>query len=189
MNKKTKNKIIATVVIVGVVCSVFFAVIYPPRQREIARLDSECKKLETKLNMARESLKGFERLQREYDSLLTVWTKMEILLPKEKDIPNLLEDIARVGRRCGVEVVRFKPQPLVSRESYTEMPVIFSVHAGYHQLGGFLSEIGNLPRLLKVRKLHISSYKKEGSADITLQASFVISAYTFAKDTAQVRTK
>jgi type IV pilus assembly protein PilO len=184
-----RNKIIAAVVIVGVVCLIFFTIIYPPRRRELSKLRSEYAELDKNLGIARTNLRDFERLQTEYNSLITTWARTKLLLPEEKDIPNLLEDIARVGRRCGVEIMRFKPQTPVSQEFCTEIPISFSVCGGYHRLGRFLSEIGNLPRLLKVKKLHISSYKKEGSANVTLQASFIVSAYTVTKDTTQARKK
>ncbi len=176
-----RDKIIATVVIVGVVCLVFFTIIYPPRQKEFSSLVSEYKRLEKRLNVAIESLKDFKRLQREYDSLITTRARIEIFLPEEKDVPNLLEDIARVGTQCGVEIMRFKPQTPVSQGFCTEIPISFNVRSGYHQLGRFLSDIGNFPRLLKVKKLHVSSHKKEGLEDVTLQASFVVSAYTITK--------
>jgi type IV pilus assembly protein PilO len=184
-----KNKLIYTVVIVGVICLVFFAIIYPPRRRELSRLNNECAELEKNLGMARESLKKFTRIQTEYDSLITTWARVKLLLPEEKDMPDLLEDIARVGRRWGVEIVQFKPQNPVPRELCTEIPISFDVCSGYHQLGGFLSEIANLPRLVKVRQLSISPCRKKGSENVTLKASFVGSAYTVKSDTTQARKK
>lgn len=189
MDEMMRNKIIAAVAIVGVICLVFFAVIYPPRRRELSRLRSEQTELEKELGVARENLKHFTRLRTEYDSLTATWARIEVLLPEEKDIPDLLEDIARVGKRCGVEILQFKPQNPVPHELCTEIPISFNVCGSYHQLGRFLSEIANLPRLLKARELGISSYRKKGSERTSIRATFVVSAYTLKKDTTQARQK
>lgn len=189
MDEMIRNKIVAAVAIVGVVCLIFFVIIYPPGRRELSRLKNEYTELEKDLGIARKNLKDFAGLQTEYDSLITTWARIKILLPEEKDIPNLLKDIARVGRQCGVEIMQFRPQNPVPQGLCTEIPISFNVCGSYHQLGRFLSEITNLPRLLKVKQLALSSYRKKGSENITLQASFVVLAYTVTESTTQVREK
>ena len=189
MDEMIRNKIVAAVVIVGVACLIFFTIIYPPRRGELLRLKNEYTELEKEMDIARKNLKGFTVLQTEYDSLITIWEEIKLLLPEEKDIPNLLKDIAMVGRQCGVEILQFKPQNPVPQILYAEIPINFSLRGSYHQLGRFLSEIANLPRLLKVRQLVLSSYRKNGAENVTLQASFVLLVYTLTEDTIQVTEK
>ncbi len=184
-----RNKIIASVVIVGVICLIFFTIFHPPKRKVLLQLKSEYTELDRTIRIAREDLKQYSRLEREYDSLMTNWERIEQLLPDEREIPDLLENIAKVARNCGVVLSEFKPLGPVPLGFTTEIPISFRVTSNYHQLGRFLSDVGRLSRLLKVRDVNITPHMERGSKTITLQADFVVSAYIVTKGAMQAEGK
>ena len=189
MDVMLRNKIIASGVIVGILCLIFFTIIYPSKRKTFLNLKGEYTELDRTMSIARENLKQYSRLEREYDSLITTWKRIELLLPEEWEIPNLLEDIARVAERCGVVVSEFKPLGPIPQGFSTEIPIRFKLRSGYHQFGKFLSEISRLPRLLKVGQLNIKPLREKDSEIITLEADFIVSAYTVTKEISQAGGK
>lgn len=184
-----RNKIIASVVFVGVICLIFFTIFNPPKRKEFNKLRREYGELDRTLKIARENLKQYVDLEREYDSLSVFWDRLEEQLPEEREIPVILEDIARVANRCGVTLSEFKPLNPVPSGFTNEIPISFKITSGYHQLGRFLTEIASLSRLLKVSKLNLTPYRERDSEVVSLKADFIVSAYVITRGTGQAEGK
>jgi len=96
------------------------------------------------------------------------WEKAQEMLPQEKEIPSLIQQISNSGTKAGVSFLLFKPSGPVQRQNYSEIPVQIKVQCGYHQLGRFLSNIGNLARIVNVPSVRISvGQKKSIEADLS----------------------
>ncbi|MFZ0927140.1 MAG: type 4a pilus biogenesis protein PilO, partial [Syntrophobacteraceae bacterium] len=50
-------------------------------------------------------------------------TKLLMLLPDQKEIPGLLENVSRLGSKVGLENILFQPQPEVMKEFYATIPI------------------------------------------------------------------
>ena len=99
------------------------------------------------------------------------------LLPTEKEMPGMLRRLTLAGQQCGVIFDSFRPGGDIVKDHYVEVPIEVVVKGGYHQVGQFLAEVSNMPRIMKVSNLQILSDKKIED-DITTEARFTITAYT-----------
>lgn len=97
------------------------------------------------------------------------------LLPNEKEIPGLLDNISQVGAQVGLENVLFQPQPERKHEFYAAIPVRLALLGSFNELGLFFDKISRLNRILKVESLQISRKKNPAS----LQVSCKIVTYRF----------
>jgi len=88
-------------------------------------------------------------------------TKLLMLLPDQKEIPGLLENVSRLGARVGLENILFKPQPEVVKEFYAVIPVELDLVGSFNNLGVFLDSISKLDRILKVDSLKVTRQAKE----------------------------
>jgi len=70
----------------------------------------------------------------------------------------------------------FKPSGIIAKTNYSEIPVQIKVSCGYHQLGKFLSNVGNLARIVNVPSVKIKTGNKR-----SIQADLSTITYTVAK--------
>lgn len=159
-----------------------------PMRAKIASLSSEYEKMSAELEKARKTVGNLARLEAEYDRLHDKWLAAQGLLPKEKEVADLLRKVTRVGNQAGVDFLLFEPQDPVQKEFITENPVKVKVRGEYHQLGIFLSKVANLDRIINVSNLHIepAADKSQGKEDqavrgYTIEADMVMTAYTLVE--------
>ena len=76
-------------------------------------------------------------------------------LPKDTEVPELLEDVTHTGLGCGLEFDGISLGSEVSKEFYAELPITIKVHGDYHAFGAFVSGVSALPRIVTLHDLKI----------------------------------
>lgn len=84
-------------------------------------------------------------------------------LPNSTEIPNLLEEISKLGIANGLQFNLFKPMPEDDLGFFIELPIQIAVIGSYHQLGSFISQVAGLNRIVTLQDFTIDRYK--GKAD------------------------
>ena len=88
-------------------------------------------------------------------------------LSKRYEMPGVLEEISNTGKGSGLTFELFAPQPEVLHDFYSELPIHLVVVGRYHQLADFLSQIGQMKRIVTVHDFEIRPYTmKMKSSDV-----------------------
>ena len=91
-------------------------------------------------------------------------------LPKDTEVPGLLEDITHTALGSGLEIESIKLQPEQNAEFYVELPIEIQVRGGYHDLGSFVSGVASLPRIVTLHDFTIKPTKSNGLLAMTITA-------------------
>lgn len=78
-------------------------------------------------------------------------------LPSDTEVPGLLEDIDEKGSESGLSISSIQLQDEKTAEFYVELPIEITVQGGYHDLGGFVSGIAGMPRIVTLHDYTIES--------------------------------
>jgi type IV pilus assembly protein PilO len=112
------------------------------------------------------------------------------LLPTEKEMPGILRRITLAGQQCGVEFESFRPEPELMKDHYVEIPIQLDVRGGYHEVGQFLAEVSNMPRIMKISNLQVLANPKVAEDETeTTEARFTVTAYTLDPNAAAAAQK
>lgn len=65
-------------------------------------------------------------------------------LPKDTEVPGLLEDITEVAHASGLSMKAISLQPEKVSEFYVELPIKIDVTGDYHDFGSFVSGVAAL---------------------------------------------
>jgi type IV pilus assembly protein PilO len=184
-------------IIVGILCIMigyvyFFTSFMPffhhPMRAKISSLSSEYEKMSAELEKARKTVGNLAKLEAEYNRLHDKWIAAQGLLPKDKEVADLLRKVTRIGSQSGIDFLLFEPQEPIQREFITENPVRVRFRGEYHQLGIFLSKVANLDRIVNVSNLALKpgDDKPEGGNDravrnFTVEAELTLTAYTLVE--------
>lgn len=81
-------------------------------------------------------------------------------LPNKSEMDALLTDINQAGLGRGLQFELFRPasQEAMS-DFYAELPITLKVSGNYHDMGAFASDVAQLPRIVTLNDLAISSGK------------------------------
>lgn len=96
-------------------------------------------------------------------------------LPQKTEIAGLLEDIGAKGRESGLTINSLGIRPEVAAEYYIEVPIGIRVRGGYHDLGGFVSGVAGLPRIVT---LHDFSISRSGQSQV-LEMEILAKTYRY----------
>lgn len=81
---------------------------------------------------------------------------LEKQLPGKAEMDALLSDINQAGVGRGLQFELFKPRQVVVKDYYAELPIDIKVVGSYHDIGGFTSDIANLPRIVTLNNMSLS---------------------------------
>ena len=76
-------------------------------------------------------------------------------LPSDTEVPGLLEDITNRGLASGLDISSITLGDELTQEYYIELPINIEVTGSYHDLGGFVSGIAGLPRIVTLHDFAI----------------------------------
>ena len=102
------------------------------------------------------------------------------MLPKQSQIPDLLEDVSWAGKDSGLEFSVFTPKGEAVKQIYAEVPVDISITGSYRQLLTFLKRVGEMPRIVAVKNLALT----QASAGGLLKINGNVVTYRFVEKAA-----
>jgi type IV pilus assembly protein PilO len=143
----------------------------------LTQLRSQITQQQKKLASLKEAAVKVRILEKELVQSEEELAKLLMLLPDEKEIPGLLENVSRLGSKVGLENILFQPQPEVVNEFYATIPVRLDLVGTFNDLGVFLDNISKLDRILKVQSLTLTRQKDKQAR--LLQVTCNIVTYRF----------
>ena len=97
-------------------------------------------------------------------------------LPSEREIPGLYRQVSDLALQAGLAVALFAPKPPEDKDTVTEIPIAVSAEGTYHQLGGFFSRIGRIPRIVNLGDFRLAGVERPTG---TLRAELTLATYLF----------
>ncbi|WP_323773444.1 type 4a pilus biogenesis protein PilO [Alcanivorax sp.] len=77
-------------------------------------------------------------------------------LPKDTEVPGLLEDITHTGLGSGLEFENIELRNEIEKEFYAELPINIQVVGDYHGFGSFVSGVASLPRIVTLHDFTVT---------------------------------
>jgi type IV pilus assembly protein PilO len=167
----------------GIAAGWWYYVLQPGRARR-DRLLGEVARLQQDLFQKQRINKELPKLEAARKALEKDLEEAHRRLPGEKEIPNLLTQINRLGQDAGLTFSLFKPGKPSEDEFYTRVPIRIRAAGTYHALGRFFEDISRMERILNITdlKLDQATSRKRGAgrpANATITGEFTAMTFTF----------
>ncbi len=155
---------------------------YLPRSQEVAEMQHTIQELGVERTQLREILANRRHIEAESRVVEAAFNQAQAQLPEQKEIPELLRQVSRLGQDSGLEVLLFRQQPEQLRDLYTEVPVQMSVRGGYHDIALFFDQVRRLDRIVNVADVSMKEPRLTGN-QMAVDASFSATTYRFLGET------
>lgn len=137
-----------------------------------------------KRDLARESVEDVQRRATAYGASLDI---LRSLVPEQREVANLLDDIQIRAKVRGVTVADFAVlTPVEGPAPFDTYSYSMAVIGRYHQVGSFLTDVASLRRImvssdLKLAAANIAQARVLGDTTAMIEARFTIRTYVKAK--------
>ncbi|WP_213686773.1 type 4a pilus biogenesis protein PilO [Acinetobacter sp. WY4] len=173
---------------VKITCWIFiaalaFAVIYFVMIRSTIESISQASTHEQNLlNEFREKeskLRNLQQYQIQLQEMEARFNQQLEQLPKETEIPGLVEDINLSGVNSGLKFKNIRLEPEIKQEFFIEQPIAIEATGDYHAFGSFVSSIAGLSRIVTLHDFTITGTEnKEKKSEIPV-IDYVVKAKTY----------
>jgi type IV pilus assembly protein PilO len=160
-NKPRSTKILYLVITIILPLAIFYNFYYTPKKEKEKNL------LQTIESLDKEFLKYEQIAKKEKELEFIVKERRKFLeesqkiLPTEKEIPILLNNIAQLAKKRGLKVLQFVPKPEIQKNYYNEIPIELSFTGSFNNTFAFLNDVENLERLVNLISVEITQQDKD----------------------------
>ena len=155
--------------------SVYYFVTGPTRD-ETAVVTEQVVQLQAKNEAARLATQRINEFRALYASKAAEYEELKVLLPEQREITNVLQDLLANAKDSRLVTKRFSPRDDKTVNSIMAKEVEVEVDANFNNLRAFYERMAKLPRIVSITDFKINQADKQ-KADKTLQAQFVLTAY------------
>ena len=173
LNEQTQiTKLAIFIAIVVLISGVYWYFFWSPNDAELTRLNSTLQSKRKKLTELENIEKDLPKFIAENERLEKEFKVASLKLPKEEELPALINSVYADISASGLEPVVFAPKSHVQKEIYAEIPIEMEVTGNYFELANFFDRISRLPRIVNVRDLNLKRSKDSTAKNILLDAEF-----------------
>ena len=145
----------------------FIWFVYMPKTEEIDKTTEQIRDLDMKIGQAKIKTKDLDKLNATKADVDARFQEALILLPNEKEIPNLLRKVTELGNDSQLGFRIFKPQKETPKDFYVEIPVSIEVLGKYHNVAVFFDKVGRMDRIMNVHNVSMRPVKERSTDLIT----------------------
>src|SRR6266700_358916 len=117
-------------------------------------------------------------LERDLRDLGAELKRAQARLPDQREIANLLDNVAASGRQAGLEITLFRQKPEVLHDFYAEVPVEMQMRGTYQDVALFLDRVKRLDRIVNVANIQLTKPRLEGER-MLLDAACTATTFRF----------
>lgn len=174
-------KVAMAVLLFSVVVAASYFVTIKPANEELQRLQSEQSELMKEFEEKSFKAKNLDQYKKQLVEMEKSFGSLLQQLPKDTEVPGLLEDITHTGLGSGLEFQEISLAQEQEKEFYAELPINIRVRGDYHGFGSFVSGVASLPRIVTLHDFEITPAEGgDGRPGGLLQMSVTAKTYRYA---------
>jgi type IV pilus assembly protein PilO len=176
-----KQRAIIVGVVLVLMIGAYYQMVYT---KKTTRINIQQSNLAT-LNSELQDLRAIQKKLAEFKSMIkdleAQLNEAQRQLPKQREIPTLLNDISKFGKESGLEFITFRPQKERKKGFYAEVPVSLVFNGPFHNIAAFIDKIVHYPRIIKITSLTMGG-PREVDGHVMLKASATATTYRYIEE-------
>lgn len=161
------------ILIVAVISAAYWYFFWSPQAEELQRAEVKLSQVENRVKEYEAIAAELPKFEKENERLNREFLLVSRKLPKEKEIPALIDGVYSEISASNLDSIIFAPQGQVAREIYAEIPIQMEVVGSYYNIADFFDRISRLPRIVNVRDLQLTRNNIRGG-EVILNAKFSV---------------
>ncbi|MCI4454908.1 MAG: type 4a pilus biogenesis protein PilO [Thermodesulfobacterium sp.] len=160
-NKPRSTKILYLVITIILPLAIFYNFYYTPKKEKEKNLVQTIESLDKEILKYGQTSKKHKELEFIVKERRKFLEESQKILPTEKEIPILLNNIAQLAKKRGLKVLQFVPKPEIQKNYYNEIPIELSFTGSFNNTFAFLNDVENLERLVNLISVEITQQDED----------------------------
>ena len=186
LERPTGQKLGALVGLVLAVVVLDWQYWYGPNQRDLADVTAQVAQKRADLDSKRGKTNARGELERELRDINAELKRAQARLPDQREIADLLSNVAASGRASGLEIVLFRQKPEVYHDFYADVPVEMQMRGTYTDVALFLDRVKRLDRIVNISDMNMKKPRIEGDR-MMLDAACTATTFRFLDEAERAR--
>ena len=163
-------KVLAWLVVFGLVCFLGYNYHLKDMQGQLEQVRQQEVQLKEQYRVKAFQVANLDALRAQLAEMEDQFGALLGQLPTDTEVPGLLEDMTEKGVDAGLDFNSISLQGERAADFYIELPIDISVQGGYHDLGGFVSGVAGLPRIVTLHDFTIAPGANAGDLNMRILA-------------------
>jgi len=160
-NKPRSTKILYLVITIILPLAIFYNFYYTLKKEKEKNLVQTIESLDKEILKYEQTSKKEKELEFIVKERRKFLEESQKILPTEKEIPILLNNIAQLAKKRGLKVLQFVPKSEIQKNYYNEIPIELSFTGSFNNTFAFLNDVENLERLVNLISVEITQQDKD----------------------------
>lgn len=178
LGTNTKQAIIIIPILLVAGIYAYFRWAYNPLEAEVEELKKNRDEVWAQLKKTQDTAYWIEEVRKRDKIIEKELEEAETRLPKDKDMPGMVSKLTEMANSHFSNFTLIQPEKLETETDYNIYPIQMTIESRYHSFLSFLSEVGNLPKIVVATDLDIKEREGQETGYPTL-ANLTINLYTF----------
>jgi type IV pilus assembly protein PilO len=153
-----------------------------PAMEENSKLKADIAAHQKDIELLKKLSERLPTLISENEKLQKRLAELQMQLPEEKEVSELLKQVSLLGVKSGLYVITWKPKPRLihpTKEVY-EIPVEVEMRGDFHNFGQFFSSLTKLSRIVNLNEINIKAVadKRVQKGPTGLNVAFITNTYS-----------
>lgn len=172
-------KITCWIFIFSAVLALGYFVVIKSQLEAIANAQAKEQSLLNEFKEKDSKLRNLQQYQTQLQEMEANFNQQLEQLPKETEIPSLVEDINLTGVNSGLKFKNIRLENEVKQEFFIEQPISIEATGDYHAFGAFTTGIAALPRIVTLHDFTVEAKEDtQKKSDIPV-INYTIKAKTY----------
>ncbi len=159
----TPVKIVSAVLVLALVVGLGYFFVIKDMHSQLEQQRAEEKTLLTSFEKKAFEAHNLDQYRKQMAEMEQTFGALLKQLPKDTEVPGLLEDITHTGLGSSLEFEEIVLKKEVKKEFYIELPIQIKAIGDYHSFGSFVSGVAALPRIVTLHDYTVSRPAKNES--------------------------
>jgi len=154
------------VFVFALVLALAYFVLIQPVRNDITSAEGQKVSLLSDYRDKDSKLRNLQQYQAQVEQMESTFGQLLLQLPKETEIPGLVEDINYTGVGSGLQFDNIKVQNEVKKDFFIELPIEIKGRGDFHSFGGFVSALAALPRIVTIDNFEIAPLPAKSKSEV-----------------------
>ena len=166
-----------------IIFSLVFFFYFKPKNAELKGLRVERQKIEQEVQDLKLKKQELDKIEAELASMGKILKDLETIIPKKREIADILKQIQQLAFDSRLDIVKFAPKGEIVKDFYSEWPLPIESRSNFHNLATFFDRLSRFSRLFTVDSFSIKALQKQ-TEETTVSASWTAKTYIFREESA-----
>ncbi len=170
---------IQLVILVGIAALLYASVWYfftSVTRAETQTIQDQVDQKTAQNEAARIATQRIDEFRSLYASKSQEYEELKVLLPEQRELTNVLQDLQVTAKESQLIWSRFAPLPDIQQDYITAKPIEIEVDSNFTNLRAFYEKMAKLQRIVSISDIKLMTLANQSDSR-TLHAQFLLTAY------------